>query len=308
MSGSLEHSDPHAPTEAPSSGADEGDRVGPPRQEQQPQAGTTTDSATTTVTANINATVTRDATLLFAVAVSADTPIEDETLTITVDGTRVEVEEIVSIAGTRLHRVLAPPGALELRYAAEVRQGAQADAVTPEEEVLYVRPSRYCESDRFNVLAPTLFPGLAGQELITAVGEWVRDYLRYIPGISGSADSAIDTLLAGQGVCRDFAHLTVTMLRAMGVPARLTAVYAPGLVPMDFHAVAEAAHEGRWQVVDSTRMAPRASLIRIATGRDAADTAFFTVLSGGVNFGPVWVTAYANGGLPHEDPSQPVHL
>ncbi|MDO5494458.1 MAG: transglutaminase family protein [bacterium] len=263
---------------------------------------------TTSVTANINATVTEAATLLFAVAVSADTPIESESLSITVGGNAVEVEEIVSIAGTRLHRVRAPEGALELRYSAEVRPGAQADAVTPEEEAAYVRPSRYCESDRFNVLAPTLFPGLSGQELITAVGEWVRNYLRYIPGISGSADSAIDTLLAGQGVCRDFAHLTVTMLRAKGIPARLAAVYAPGLVPMDFHAVAEAAHEGRWQIVDSTRMAPRASLIRIATGRDAADTAFFTVLSGRVTFGPVWVTAYANGGLPSEDPSQPVHL
>lgn len=140
------------------------------------------------------------------------------------------------------------------------------------------------------------------------MGAWVNGHMRYIPGSSGSTDSAIDTLLAGQGVCRDFAHLTVAMLRACGVPARLMAAYAPGLVPMDFHAVAEAAVDGRWQVVDATRMVPRAGLVRIATGRDAADTAFLTVLSGQVTFGPVQVTCYAHDGLLPEDPSQPVHL
>ena len=64
----------------------------------------------------------------------------------------------------------------------------------------------------------------------------------------------------------------------------------------------------RWQVVDATRMVPRAGLVRIATGRDAADTAFLTVLSGQVTFGPVQVTCYAHDGLLPEDPSQPVHL
>jgi transglutaminase-like putative cysteine protease len=69
-------------------------------------------------------------------------------------------------------------------------------------------------------------------------------------------------------------------LRALDVPARLVSVYAPGLVPMDFHAVVEALVEldGRqqWVVVDSTRLAPRRSMVRIATGRDATDTAFLT--------------------------------
>ncbi len=70
------------------------------------------------------------------------------------------------------------------------------------------------------------------------------------------------------------------MLRARNVPARLVAVYAPGLQPMDFHAVVEAAIDGEWRAVDATTLAPRQSLVRIATGRDASDTAFLTVQSG----------------------------
>lgn len=265
-------------------------------------------SAITSVTAHIELTVTEPAQLVFAVAVAADTPTEREDLTITVGGAPVSAREVVSIAGTRLHVVDAPTGPLVLDYAADVTGSAPTPPVSAAEAIEYARPSRYCESDRFNVLAPAEFRGLTGQDLINGVGEWVHGHMRYISGISGSEDSAIDTLLAGQGVCRDFAHLTIAMLRACGVPARLVAVYAPGLVPMDFHAVAEAALGGTWQIVDSTRMAPRASLLRIATGRDAADTAFLTVLSGRVEFGPVAVTCYAHGGLPAEDPGAPVSI
>jgi transglutaminase-like putative cysteine protease len=83
-------------------------------------------------------------------------------------------------------------------------------------------------------------------------------------------------LLGRQGVCRDFAHLSIALLRALNVPARLAAVYAPGLSPMELHAVAEAFVDGAWWVVDATQRAPRQSLLRVATGRDAADTAFLT--------------------------------
>ncbi|WP_407819008.1 transglutaminase-like domain-containing protein, partial [Staphylococcus aureus] len=87
-------------------------------------------------------------------------------------------------------------------------------------------------------------------------------------------DSAVDTLLAGAGVCRDYSHLTISLLRAVGIPARLVAVYAPGCDPMDFHAVVEANIDHVWRVVDATQLAPRSNLVRISTGRDAADTAF----------------------------------
>ena len=152
------------------------------------------------------------------------------------------------------------------------------------------------------------FRGLQGFELIAAVSEFVATSTTYTPGLSQGTDSAVTTLMTGQGVCRDYAHVVIALLRAMDMPARYAACYAPGLRPMDFHAVAEAAVDGRWQVVDATRMVPRAGLVRIAAGRDAADTAFLTVLSGRVTFGPVEVTCYAHDGLLPEDPSQPVHL
>ena len=78
-------------------------------------------------------------------------------------------------------------------------------------------------------------------------------------------------------------------------------VYAPGLSPMDFHAVAEALVDGVWQVVDPTLLAPRSSLLRIATGRDAADTAFLSSYGGDVRLDVVAVTAVVDGDLPGDD-------
>ena len=96
-------------------------------------------------------------------------------------------------------------------------------------------------------------------------------------------------------MCRDFAHLVVALLRAVKVPARLVSVYAPGLSPMDFHAVAEAFVEGQWRVVDATLLAPRQSRVRITTGRDAADTAFLDNHKGGITLNDIAVTAVVDG-------------
>jgi transglutaminase-like putative cysteine protease len=107
--------------------------------------------------------------------------------------------------------------------------------------------------------------------------------------------------VAPRGVCRDYAHLAVALLRALEIPARLAAVYAPGLDPMDFHAVAEAGIDGAWYVVDATLLAPRRSLVRIATGRDAADTSFLSSYGGPVTLEAMSVTATVAGDLPTED-------
>ena len=109
-------------------------------------------------------------------------------------------------------------------------------------------------------------------------------------------------------MCRDYAHLAVALLRAMEIPARLVAVYAPGLEPMDFHAVAEALVGGSWYVVDGTLLAPRSSLVRIATGRDAADTAFMTSHGALVDLERMEVTATVDGDLPAEDVQALVQL
>src|SRR4029078_10336117 len=99
--------------------------------------------------------------------------------------------------------------------------------------------------------------------------------------------------LAGAGGCGASSHLPIALLRALDVPARLAAVYAPGLDPMDFHAVAEAYIEHAWQVVAATTLAPRSTLLRISTARDAADTAFLSSYGGLVSLESVEVTAVA---------------
>jgi transglutaminase-like putative cysteine protease len=127
-------------------------------------------------------------------------------------------------------------------------------------------------------------------------------------GLDRSIDGSVDTYLLGQGVCRDYAHLVVALLRGRNIPARLVAVYAPGLSPMDFHAVAEAYVDGEWRVVDGTLLAPRSSLLRIATGRDAADTAFLDDFGGSITFNNATVTATVDGDLPTDDPRNLVTL
>jgi len=136
---------------------------------------------------------------------------------------------------------------------------------------------------------------------VRAIRDWVHDHLRYEAGSSGPSTDAADTLLDGRGVCRDYAHLVATLCRALNIPARVAAVYAPGLSPMDFHLVVETALDGVWRVWDATRLAPRPTLIRIATGRDAADTALATILSGQVTMPQLMITAVAPGDLPFDD-------
>ena len=136
------------------------------------------------------------------------------------------------------------------------------------------------------------FKGLHGQDLIAAVSEFVATSTTYTPGLSQGTDSAVTTLMTGQGVCRDYAHVVIALLRAMDMPARYSACYAPGLQPMDFHAVAEAYLDGSWYVIDGTRLADRRSLVRIATGRDAADCAFLSYHGGHVGLSNMRVDAW----------------
>ncbi|MGO1924789.1 MAG: transglutaminase-like domain-containing protein, partial [Brachybacterium tyrofermentans] len=166
--------------------------------------------------------------------------------------------------------------------------------------VLHLRPSRYCEVDEFTKIAEEVLDGRSGIEAVDAVVQWVHEHLDYVPGSSTITDSARSTYVARQGVCRDYAHLTATLLRAGGIPARCSSVYAPGLSPMDFHLVVEAMVDEAWTAVDSTHLAPRSSMVRIATGQDAADTAFMTTLAGNVLLTGIQVTAVADPELPAE--------
>ena len=192
-------------------------------------------------------------------------------------------------------------------YSAEVTGAAPQAPVDDLDQIVYLRPSRYCESDTLTPTARSEFAGLSGVELLSAVGSWVHDRLYYVPGSSRVTDGAVGTLLARQGVCRDYAHLVIALLRGIDIPARMAAVYAPGLSPMDFHAVAEAYVDGQWQVVDATGLAPRQSLVRISTGRDAADIAFLTNHWADLTLRDLQVLAIVDE-LPKDDPKLLVEL
>jgi len=228
--------------------------------------------------AHLDMTTDPGAQVVLMVAVNG--PTVSESLTAVVDGVELEIREVLDSHGTRLHLFDSPGGRVVLDYRVEVDGPLPPLDWGEVDEIRYVWPSRYCESDTLGPTARSQFAGRAGHELVTAVGSWVRRELAYLPEFTSPIDGAVRTLLSRSGVCRDFAHLVVALLRALDVPARFASVYAPGLYPMDFHAVAEAYVDGNWYVVDATGLAPRQSMMRIATGRDAADTAFLSTRRG----------------------------
>jgi transglutaminase-like putative cysteine protease len=260
-----------------------------------------------TVSAHLELTVSEPALLALQVAVA--TGGARETFDAVGDHGPVAVREVPAPVDGRVHVIDATPGRLVIDYRATV-DGALEPPPTSEHDLLALRrPSRYCPSDKLLATAGAEFGGLTDPAaVVAAVVPWVRDRLSYVGGSSGPTDDAVDTLLLREGVCRDYAHLVVSLLRARDVPARLAAVYAPGLSPMDFHAVVEAwVGDPGWQLVDATGLAPRRSMLRIATGRDAADTAFLSVYGGIVDLNAVEVLAVVDE-LPIEDPTEPLAL
>ncbi|ROR92912.1 transglutaminase-like domain-containing protein [Nocardioides aurantiacus] len=260
------------------------------------------------VRSRVELEVREPAQLVWSVAVATGPELAEETLTVTVDDQPVEVEEHHVADGGRLHVCTAPVGRLVMSYDALVTGRAEPASVDPVDDIVYRRPSRYAESDELGPTAWAQFAQLEGKALLDAVSSWVGTQLYYVSGSSRPTDGATQTLLARQGVCRDFAHLVTAMLRARNVPARLVSVYAPGLSPMDFHAVVEAAIDGQWRVVDATTLAPRPTLVRIATGRDASDTAFLTTQSGRTDLVSMKVEATAEPALPDDDLTHLVSL
>jgi len=239
----------------------------------------------------------------------------DERMRIENAGGAPAVTELDGPVGGRLHLVRVQPGPLLIDYAATVGStglGAANDGaalVSDAEWVEALRPSRYCPSDRLAGFAAGQFGGIEPPvDRVRAICAYVHERVSYVAGASDASTDAVDTLLSGQGVCRDLAHLVATLCRAVDVPARLTAVYAPGLYPMDLHLVVETAIDGRWLVWDATRLAPRPSLVRIASGRDAADVAFTTTVHGVTELREMSIGAVARPGLPTDDHEAPVTL
>ncbi|OZM74573.1 transglutaminase [Amycolatopsis antarctica] len=260
------------------------------------------------VSAELVLRITSPGRLAMSVAVAGGPGVESERLTIS--GPSGVPEPIEFPHRTRVHVLDLPLGEVTINYSADCAgRTGEPERVTEADAILYTRPSRYCPSDRLMGLAAGQFgrPG-GGRGKIDAIVDFVGSRLFYTPGSSRPTDDAVNTVLAGEGVCRDYAHLCIAFCRAQDIPARFVAVYAPGLRPMDFHAVFEAAVDGHWYAFDATRLAPRASLTRIATGRDASDTAFLSTLGSELDLLRTTVSATATGELPVEDPDALVSL
>jgi len=146
----------------------------------------------------------------------------------------------------------------------------------PGETVQYLWASRYCPSDQFETFVGTEFGHVEGGAKVIAMRDWIARHFAYVPGASDAETTALDTFVRRQGICRDYAHVMITFGRAAGIPARIASVYALGVEPPDFHAVAEVFLGGEWHLVDATGMAKERDMAKIGIGRDAADVAFLT--------------------------------
>jgi len=196
---------------------------------------------------------------------------------------------------TRLH---VEGGEFTLRYCATVRRTVEGFdpgarfvplAELPNDVLHNLMPTRYCESDVMARSAYKLFGDVKpGAPQVCAIVDWIQKNIDYQVGSTQSTSTAGDVYLQRAGVCRDFAHLAVTFCRALNIPARLVAGYAPfDEPPPDFHAVFEAYIGDRWVMFDPTCLAPPERLVRIACGRDAKDVAFATL------FGPATMVSMA---------------
>lgn len=144
----------------------------------------------------------------------------------------------------------------------------------PSDVAPYLRPSRYCQSDKFTAFVAKRFGKHAGGAKVAAIRDWIEAELTYVPGASDSDTDVLETFAGREGVCRDYAHLMCSMVRAAGIPARMAAVYSPGVTPPDFHAVTEVWLSDGWHLVDATGMSSADDTALIAVGRDAYDIAF----------------------------------
>jgi transglutaminase-like putative cysteine protease len=199
--------------------------------------------------------------------------------------------------GNWCNRMVAPPGRFVMTADTVVRDTglpdpAAFDAVQhpverlPSETLLFLLPSRYCESDQLVGQAWELFGDVPeGWPRVQAISAWVHERIVFDHEAARPTKTACDVLEERRGVCRDYAHLGVALCRAMNIPARYCTGYlgdigVPVRDPMDFSGWFEVYLGDRWTTVDPRNFQPRIGRILIARGRDAADVAMTTT------FGP----------------------
>ena len=218
--------------------------------------------------------------------------------------TPVEHYGYIDLYGNRCERLTFPPGHSRIAYEAELLLASPADAIepgTPEtpvgalpDEVLsFVMPSRFCLPDELGHEAWQRFGHLTpGWGRVQAIVDVVHDHLEFVPRSSNPWTTAADAYRAGQGVCRDYAHLAITFCRALNIPARYVFGYLPeiGVPPtgelVDFAAWFEVYLDGRWHTFDARNNTPRIGRVVVGRGRDAVDVALMT------SFGPLTLTGF----------------
>ena len=204
--------------------------------------------------------------------------------------------------GSRYMRLKVEPGLLVLRYDATVdithrfespaRLAEVPISQLPTEVLHYIYPSRYCQSDRLHKFAAREFGHLRqGYWRVQAIQNWVRQRTTFLSGSSNSNTSAIDTLIDQSGVCRDFTHLMIALCRAVNIPARFVTGIDYGadpiLGPTDFHAYVEVFLGDSWYLFDPTGVSPPMGLVRLGTGRDAADVSLATMFGAVRSYSPL---------------------
>jgi len=191
-------------------------------------------------------------------------------------------------------RIVAPAGRTTIATEFEIYDSGQSDVVVPharhhdvddlpEDVLVYLLGSRYCDTDRLSDVAWAQFghtePGWAR---VQAIVDFVHSHIAFNYQNADSLRAASDGFRDRTGVCRDFAHLAITFCRCMNIPARYCTGYLgdigvpPVPDPMDFSAWFEVYLGGRWYTFDARHNRPRIGRILMATGRDATDVAIST--------------------------------
>ena len=210
----------------------------------------------------------------------------------------VRLTRYLDAFGNVCTRLVAPPGRLDIRTDALVADSGLPDVVEPaarqhevaelpHDALVFLLASRYCETERLMEAAWSRFGNTPlGWARVQAICDFVHSHVRFGYQHARATKTATDVIIERRGVCRDFAHLAITLCRCMNIPARYCTGYLgdigvpPEPDPMDFSAWFEVYLGGRWYAFDARHNIPRIGRIVMARGRDAADVAFSTT------FGP----------------------
>ncbi|MDP3659823.1 transglutaminase family protein [Phenylobacterium sp.] len=217
-----------------------------------------------------------------------------ETSDVMVTDPMVSVSQYHDLFGNFVSRILAPAGRIVLRNRFVIRDSGAHDAPLPEagqlpvedlpdDVVLYLLGSRYCETDQLSNLAWTLFGGVApGSARVQAILDYVHRHITFGYEHARATKTALEAHEEQFGVCRDFAHLAITLCRCMNIPARYCTGYLGDIgvpispAPMDFSAWFEVYLDGAWRTCDARHNTPRIGRVLMARGRDATDAAIST--------------------------------